>query len=139
MTDHLDEAATKAVELAEELGGGPRDDLLNIQAAQHLTYLAGLIRGAAVRQGEEPYEFVDGPPPEGRWETRVRTFPVSPKTAEDEVDGLVPRRQLNRARSQRDDLLAAAKDVLACGNLENRACLREAVERIEDPPAPAKH
>jgi hypothetical protein len=52
VTDHLDEAATKAVELAEELCG-PNSDLTAQGAAQHLTYLAGLIRGGAVRPIKE--------------------------------------------------------------------------------------
>jgi hypothetical protein len=53
MTDHLDEAATKAIELAEKLADQQweRDEwtTLAVRAAQHLTYMAGLVRGGAVR------------------------------------------------------------------------------------------
>ena len=50
MTDHLDEAAAKAIELATILTTPTDlDDTLRVGAAQHLTYLAGLIRGGAVR------------------------------------------------------------------------------------------
>jgi hypothetical protein len=44
MTDHLDEAAARAVDLAGELLG-PRRDLQAPLAAAHLTYMAGLLRG----------------------------------------------------------------------------------------------
>jgi hypothetical protein len=50
MTDHLEHAAVRAFELAEELaadqGAYPG---ARIAAAAHLTYLAGLIRGGAVQ------------------------------------------------------------------------------------------
>jgi hypothetical protein len=52
-------------------------------------------------------------------------------TAESHPAGLVPRRQLARAERQRDELLAAAKDMLSCANLDNRARLRDVVARIE--------
>jgi len=46
MPDHLEQAAAKAVELAEELSRRGPD--LDVRAALHFHYLAGLIRGGAV-------------------------------------------------------------------------------------------
>jgi hypothetical protein len=54
MTDHLEQAAAKAVELASELTEVQGDLEIEARAAQHLTYLAGLIRGGAARRIEEP-------------------------------------------------------------------------------------
>jgi hypothetical protein len=59
MTDHLDEAATKAVELAALLTTPTDlDETLRVGAAQHLTHLAGLIRGGAVREPAVTEELV---------------------------------------------------------------------------------
>ena len=45
MTDHIEQAAAKAVDLAEELND-ERGDTLSVKAAAHLTYMAGLLRGS---------------------------------------------------------------------------------------------
>jgi hypothetical protein len=90
MTDHLDEAATKAVELAALLTTPTDlDDTLRVGAAAHLTYLAGLIRGGAVRAA---------PPIESVHLGRV-TFGG--------------RTELDELRAQRDELLAAIRDASA--------------------------
>jgi hypothetical protein len=123
VTDHLDEAAAKAVELASD-----PNQSLTLDVAAHLGYLAGLIRGGAVQEPEVTEELIQEV---GRALAARNAKLAEVEKAMTEVDGLVPRRQLNRARAQRDELLAAAKEVIACGNLENRACLREAVDRIE--------
>lgn len=49
MTDYVEEAAAKAVELAEELATPTTGTMTRLQviAAAHLTYMAGLLRGGA--------------------------------------------------------------------------------------------
>jgi hypothetical protein len=136
VTDHLDQAATRALEIAAQIRD-PETSEMRVAAAynalEHLTYLAGLIRGGAVRPVEEELSVavpVSDEESKARVEVGgdgvIRTFNAAGQqvwpSVEDERD---------RARAQLDDLLRVAKDVIACGNLENRACLREAVDRIE--------
>jgi hypothetical protein len=107
MTDHLDEAATKAVELAHDRAIPVEQRVLLM--AKHLTYLAGLIRGGAVRR-------IEAVTPEGRANARLTSA-------------------LAQARGQRDELLAAAKQAAEVAEdltpglvLDN---LRSVIESIE--------
>lgn len=136
MTDHLDEAAAKAVDLAEELND-ERGDTLSVKAAAHLAYMAGLLRGGAAgtyspgRSGLQRGAATDEP---------VRFYPstgsydkvqVAPRTA---LDSDVEQER-DRFRAQRDDLLSAAKDAVSVaedlvpGLVLDR--LREAIDRVD--------
>lgn len=58
MTDHLDEAAAKAVDLAAAIGPVAKTTL-EVEAAAHLAYMAGLLRGGGGgRRTEELSMFV---------------------------------------------------------------------------------
>jgi hypothetical protein len=112
VTDHLDEAAAKAVELAEELFARTQLDL--VPTAQHLTYVAGLIRGGAVRPG--PVE-----------ETRCADCEeMLHRNAEVRADRAM-------IRAQRDELLAAVKDLLQHDDVRRivRRPFLKLIDRIE--------
>jgi hypothetical protein len=118
MTDHLDEAAAKAVELAVELSVPDESDdwdgtvARRLRVASHLTYLAGLIRGGAGRA--RPVE-----------ETRCADCEeMLHRNAEVRADRAT-------IRAQRDELLAAAKGVLHNPHANVRLVLAEAITRIE--------
>lgn len=157
MTDHLDEAATRASELAGELDRV--DDTAVTNAQRHLIYLAGLIRGWAARRSNDVYE--------GGW----FTWPASPTADDDKSDAPVcqycgadcsdgrnwdgddlyscPRcarirtlenevkawgRATEQARAQRDELLHALRQLLkhpVTGPISEMNALREVVEQIE--------
>jgi hypothetical protein len=186
MTDHLDEAAAKAVELAESLND-ERGDTLSVHVAAHLAYLAGLIRGGAGRATGRA--TVQGRPFEVKPWIRGRDLPVDPdklNRIEDaaKVDPLANRTspaidprtaaanfrasavkvgegfgphsntwqaglrhgylmaadaldevadEVEEARAQREELLAAAKQLLTdqSGDAWPRVELRKVVARIE--------
>lgn len=97
MTDHLEQAAAKAVELATRLCDldSPRAvGTTDIEAAAHLTYLAGLIRGGAVHRGGDVYEggWFTWPPPGASEDTAEEPSVAVPMSDEKskariEIDG----------------------------------------------------
>lgn len=54
MNDHLEQAAERAIELAESLTARTTEFPGDGTIAAHLAYLAGLLRGAATREPNKP-------------------------------------------------------------------------------------
>jgi len=103
--DYLEQAARKAVELAERAQShGGR---LLVEMAQHLTYLAGLIRGGAVDDVPQTIRFASGMPfdeqvvgPDG--ETRAEARALTLKGLEEFRDEVI-----EAQRNGRIDQMAA--------------------------------
>lgn len=118
MTDHLEQAAARAIELAGFLVDDPSIGDRFIAAA-HLTYLAGLLRGGAVR-------------------------PVATETTADHLANECEKyaKRWHQAVDQRDALVRAAREVLDHPELQYSEldALRIVVERVEaeDLPVSAK-
>lgn len=145
MTDHLEQAAARASELAGELDRIDETAVTNAQ--RHLIYLAGLIRGGAVREprqfattntyattkadvilgSEEPSVFVPVSEEESSTLGTVRAAVGADETLP--YSELV--RRIRAAHAQRDELLAAAKALLERDNGTTRSCLNSVVARIE--------
>jgi len=134
MTDHLEQAAERCLFLALRLRSGIDLEHVAEGAAQHLDYVAGLIRGGSARPTSiEPagnVRFVDNDPIETVHLGRV-TF--GGRTELDELRD-VAKTEHEKARlvtAQRDKLLAAARPLLNGPVLDHLPDLREVVERID--------
>jgi hypothetical protein len=102
MTDHLDEAAAKAVELAASLTSRISDFPGDSAIAAHLTYLAGLIRGGAVRS-----------PKVSTWTTADEQYQFPRQWLNEVVSGQAARAEPLTAKS-------TAEDAAKVGPLANR-------------------
>jgi len=144
VTDHLEQAAAKNIELAHRLTSRNANEAVTAEeAAQHMTYLAGLIRGGAVRAlpgrcGAEGMALLVGEAPY----CALRAGHAGWHEDEDgcswgEVDELRDQAKLSQEKErliieQRDALLRAARAFLdnPSSGLAVHG-LREVVERVE--------
>lgn len=138
MTDHLDEAAAKAVDLAAMLTTpSDLDDTLRIEAAAHLAYMAGLLRGGGGRPGRMP--VMDGVLSPAyqclNEEFQLHKAAACPDCEEMLHRNAEVRQDRAKVRAQRDELLAAAKRAAEVAEdltpglvLDN---LRGVIDRIE--------
>jgi hypothetical protein len=138
MTDHLDEAAAKAVTAAGRLlhDDDPKD---RVEAAAHLTYLAGLIRGGAVRSpkvstwttADEQYTMPRQWLNEVVSEQAAGAPTLSFALHEERLKVQEWAEATEHARAQRDELLAAARKFLAEQTPGAELALDELVTKLE--------
>jgi FtsZ-binding cell division protein ZapB len=147
VTDHLGQAAARAIELAAALTTGVTDFPGDGAIAAHLTYLAGLIRGGAA----QPTAEATVPGWDGKfWVGGIQFDDPSETDAEDlepsetvaamrlHIDQLSEERDSYRKRwheaaTQRDRLVLAAREALdnPRDQFGERDGLRAAVEQVE--------
>lgn len=142
MSDHLEDAAARALRIVSDLRDPETSEMRIVaqnDAQEHLAYLAGLIRGGAATGTIPAREIL-----RGRLSAQVASGGIiaNERAARRraEADLALVRAEWNAAREQRDELRDAVKTLLAYDSVQRLAPQRvldlvARIERLRETPA----